>query len=175
MAEMKNYHMNLDNKKIKYRSIEFVENDIFIVSHEPKGIYYEFTGFKDINGEEIYDQDYLTDTVETEEGIVQSKVQVFWHQETGSWRLDCSLCLDRTHHYSLSGQLKEFKFEILNVKKLKTMDILQKIMIDLEELQPEDYINQEPERAYKSDYERGFIEAINIALALISDEQETTH
>jgi hypothetical protein len=55
------------------------------------------------------------------------------------------------------------------------MDTIQKLMIELEELKPEDYINQEPERAYKSEYERGFIEAINIAMALISDEQETTH
>ena len=46
----------------------------------------------------------------------------------------------------------------------------EKLIAILEDLNPDDYKNLDPENLYESDYDRGFIEAINITLAIIDNE-----
>lgn len=64
------------------------------------------------NGKEIFEGDIISDWTETDEGLLQSKMQVFWNAPTGSWHLDNSFNQDLTESSELWLELNEFEYEI---------------------------------------------------------------
>ena len=70
------------------------------------------TGFKDNKGEDIYENDILSDWVETDEGKIQSKMQVFFCDKTGAWKLDNSFSQDKSSGDLLSDELADFAYTI---------------------------------------------------------------
>jgi len=72
-----------------------------------------FTGFKDSEGNEIYDGDKLSEEVETDEGIITSVQQVYWCDEWGAWFIDESFVQDCSIGSFLAKSLAEYKYKLV--------------------------------------------------------------
>ena len=70
------------------------------------------TGFKDNKGIDIYDGDILSDWNEVDGKQVQSKLQVYWCDKTGAWKLDHSFSQDKSSGDLLCEELSDFAYEI---------------------------------------------------------------
>jgi len=89
------------------------DEPVFMYLTTNSTVWQEFTGFLDKQGYEIFEGDILTDKVETDEGVINSKQKVFWNQPTGSWHLDNSFDQDETSSTELWMELNDFEYEIL--------------------------------------------------------------
>lgn len=71
----------------------------------------QFTGFLDKNGNKIFDRFNLGDWTKTDEGLKQSKQQVFW--KDGAWRIDFSANQDKSWYAYLKNDLEDYDYEIV--------------------------------------------------------------
>jgi hypothetical protein len=102
-----------------YNNIVFPElpegevNLIYNGSNDDKDdvILMKSTGFQ-VQGVDLYDGDILSDEVNTDEGKIISKQQVFWHEKKGQWHLDNSHKQDKTYSSPLYRELELFNYKI---------------------------------------------------------------
>lgn len=121
----------MKNKDTEYRELKFrvwqkanskmlladkLKNISKAISLQEQGkvIVMQCTGFKDKSEPpiDIYEGDILSDLTQTDEGIVLSKMQVFWNEPTGSWHLDNSYHQDQTCSVELWLELNDFKYVV---------------------------------------------------------------
>lgn len=72
----------------------------------------EFTGFKDCKQKEIYDGDILSDCIEVDGRMIQSKQQVFFCEKQGCWMIDESFKQDKSASCPLWIALRDYEYEV---------------------------------------------------------------
>lgn len=112
MRELKFRAWHKSEKYMAYQGDPDLESLSSFMFHYGDDIIMQSTGFCDKNGLEIYEGDILSEWNEIDGKQVQSFMQVYFCEESGSWRIDLSFEQNKSMGYLLSQELNDSDYEI---------------------------------------------------------------
>lgn len=112
MRELKFRAWDKSQKYMAYQGSPDLETLSSFMFHFGEAIVLQSTGFLDKNENEIFEGDILSDWNEVDGKQIQSKLQVYWCEKTGAWKLDKTFNQDKSSGDLLSEELSDFAYEI---------------------------------------------------------------